>query len=101
MKKTAVILTLFVVVLALAAPGTVVAEEKSSKELERDAKRAKINEVSKETLEKLFSENPKAKGLYDEAVGWAVFDNTKVAFGVRAAEAPGLPCPKARASTSI
>ena len=82
MKKTAVILTLCVAMLAIAAPGAIADEEKSSKELKLDSQRAKINEVAKETLDQLFSENPKAKGLYDEAVGWAVFDNTKVAFGI-------------------
>jgi hypothetical protein len=83
MKKTAMIITLCVVTLALVAPGTAFAdEEKSSKELKLDSQRAKINEVAQETLQKLFAENSKAKALYDEAIGWAVFDNTKVAVGI-------------------
>ena len=82
MKKTATILILCAAVLALAAPGAIADEEKSSKELKLDSQRAKINEVAQETLQQLFAENPKAKGLYDEAIGWAVFDNTKVAFGI-------------------
>ncbi len=95
MKKTAMIMTLCVVTLAFAAPGTALAdEEKSSTELKQDSKRAKINEVAKETLDKLFSENPKAKALYDEAVGWAVFDNTKVAFGVSGGGGNGVAVSK-------
>jgi lipid-binding SYLF domain-containing protein len=66
----------------LATLGAVADEHKSSKELERDAKLAKINEVAEETLDRLFAENPKSKSLCDAAVGWAVFDNTKVAFGI-------------------
>jgi lipid-binding SYLF domain-containing protein len=95
MRKTAMILTLCVVVLALAAPGTALAdEEKTSTELNRDAKRARLNEVAQETLQKLFSENAKAKALYDEAVGWAVFDNTKVAVGVSGGGGNGVAVSK-------
>jgi lipid-binding SYLF domain-containing protein len=95
MKKTALNLILCVVVLAIAAPGIVAGEEKSSKELERDAKRAKINEVAQETLQQLFAEKPNAKELYDEAVGWAVFDNTKVAFGISGGGGTGVAVSKA------
>jgi lipid-binding SYLF domain-containing protein len=94
MKKTAMILTLCVAVLALAAPGAFADEEKSSTELKQDSKRAKINEVAKETLDQLFSENPKAKALYDEAIGWAVFDNTKVAFGISGGGGTGVAVSK-------
>jgi lipid-binding SYLF domain-containing protein len=82
MKKNSMIAALCIGILVIAAPGVVADEHKTSKELEKDAKRAKINEVAKETLDRLFSENPKSKSLYEEAVGWAVFDNTKVAFGI-------------------
>ena len=94
MKKIAMIITLCVVVMALAAPAVVTGQEKSSKELERDAKRAKINEVAQETLQQLFGENSKAKALYDEAIGWAVFDNTKVAFGVSGGGGNGVAVSK-------
>ena len=94
MKKTVAILTLCVAVLMFVAPGAVADEEKSSTELKQDSKRAKINEVAKETLDQLFSENPKAKGLYDEAIGWAVFDNTKVAFGISGGGGTGVAVSK-------
>ena len=46
MKKTATILTLCVLALVFAAPGTALAqEEKTSQELKLDSQRAKINEV--------------------------------------------------------
>ena len=94
MKKTATILTLCVAVLALAAPGAFADEEKTSTELNQDAKRAKINEVAKDTLDRLFAENLNAKELYDRAIGWAVFDNTKVAFGVSGGGGNGVAVSK-------
>ena len=94
MKKTAVILTLCVAVLALTVPGAVADEQKTSKELKLESQRAKINEVAKETLDRLFVEHSKAKGLYDEAVGWAVFDNTKVAFGISGGGGNGVAVSK-------
>jgi lipid-binding SYLF domain-containing protein len=94
MRKTATILTLCVAVLALAAPRAIADDEKSSQELKIESQRAKINEVAKETLDQLFSEHPKSKGLYDEAVGWAVFDNTKVAFGISGGGGTGVAVAK-------
>ena len=94
MKKTTGILTLCVAVLALAVPGAVADEQKTSKELKLESQQAKINEVAKETLDRLFAENPKAKGLYDEAIGWAVFDNTKVAFGISGGGGHGVAVSK-------
>jgi lipid-binding SYLF domain-containing protein len=94
MKRTVHNMILCLVVIALVAPGVLAEEKKSSKELERDAKRAKINEVAQETLDRLFQENSKAQGLFDEAVGWAVFDNTKVAFGVSGGGGSGVAVSK-------
>jgi lipid-binding SYLF domain-containing protein len=95
MKKTVSVLTLCVVALVFAAPGTALAqEEKTSQELKLDSQRAKINEVAEETLKKLFAENPKAKDLYDQALGWAVFDNTKVALGISGGGGKGVAVSK-------
>ena len=94
MKKTAEFLTLCVAIMMLAAPVAIADEEKSSQELKVESQRAKINEVAKETLDHLFSEHPKAKGLYDDAVGWAVFDNTKVAFGISGGGGTGVAVSK-------
>jgi lipid-binding SYLF domain-containing protein len=94
MKKTATILSLCVAVMALAAPGAIADDEKSSQELKAESQRAKINEVAKETLDQLFSENAKSKGIYDEAIGWAVFDNTKVAFGISGGGGTGVAVAK-------
>ncbi len=94
MKRTAVILALFVVTMALAVPGTVFAAEKTSGELKDDSKRAKINEVAQETIDQLLAENANAKSLFEKAVGWAVFDNTKVAFGLSGGGGRGVAVDK-------
>ena len=50
------------------------------KALERDAKRAKIDEMAQTTLDELFTKSIKAETLYEKAYGWAAFDNLKLAF---------------------
>lgn len=82
MKTAVSIVTVMCVIAFAAVPALVAEESKTSAELKIDAQRAKINEVAEETLDRLFSENANAKSLYEKAVGWAVFDNTKVAFGL-------------------
>jgi lipid-binding SYLF domain-containing protein len=95
MKRTATVLTLSFAALMFAAAGAASAqEEKTSQELKLDSQRAKINEVAEETLQKLFAENAKAKDLYDQALGWAVFDNTKVALGISGGGGKGVAVSK-------
>jgi lipid-binding SYLF domain-containing protein len=58
------------------------AEETSDwKSLKNDAKKAKLDETADAALKELFARNDKAKGLFDQSYGWAVFDNMKIAFG--------------------
>lgn len=45
-------------------------------------KREAIDGMARITLERLLSENQQAKRLFDKSVGYAVFDNFKVAFVV-------------------
>ena len=82
MRKLTTILMICVAVALFATPTASADDEKTSAELKVESKQAKINEVADETLQTLFKENAKAKDLYEKAVGWAVFDNTKVAFGL-------------------
>ncbi|HSO24490.1 MAG TPA: hypothetical protein VLT81_16425, partial [Chondromyces sp.] len=60
-------------VLALAAASTVAADDWKS--LKREAKRLKIDETAKETLDVLLAKSAKAEMLLHHAYGWAVFDN--------------------------
>jgi lipid-binding SYLF domain-containing protein len=50
------------------------------KSLEREAKRAKIDDMAQQALDELFTKSVKAETLFQKAYGWAVFDNLKVAI---------------------
>lgn len=45
-----------------------------------EAKRSQIDATAGAALDKLLKENPNAKALYDQAYGWAGFDNLKLGF---------------------
>jgi lipid-binding SYLF domain-containing protein len=60
----------------------IAAEEKSWEELDVLARRAKIDETAKASLDQLFAANEKAKALFDASYGWAAFDNLKIALGI-------------------
>jgi len=57
----------------LCAPATPADENR------RETKRDAIYAMAVDTLERLFREDPAAGDVYDKAIGWAVFDNLKVA----------------------
>jgi len=71
-------------VLLLAAPAALATEEESPdwKSTKKEGKRQKIDAMAKESLDTLFAEAEKSKGLYDQAYGYAVFDNLKISLGV-------------------
>jgi len=70
--------------------GGVVAEEKKpetkseakeqGKPSKSEAKREEIDAMAKESLDRVLKESEGAKGLYDRAAGYAVFDNMKFTF---------------------
>ena len=75
----------------LAPAGLALAQEEGDwKSLDQEAKRQKIQEASKKTMERVAAENPKAKELYDKSYGWAAFDNTKVSIGISGGGGNGL-----------
>ena len=94
MKKLVTTLMICAAVILFTTPPALADDEPTSAELKIEAKQAKINEVADETLQTLFKERPKAKDLYDKAVGWAVFDNTKVAFGLTGGGGNGVAVSK-------
>jgi len=94
MRRLTTILMICIAVALFTTPFALAEEEKTSAELKEESKRAKINEVAEETLQQLFTENANAKSLYDKAVGWAVFDNTKVALGVSGGGGNGVAVSK-------
>ena len=94
MKRLSTTLLICVAIALAAAPCVFAGEEMTSGELKEESKRVAIDEVAQETLEKLFAENANAKSLYDKAIGWAVFDNTKVAFGISGGGGNGVATSK-------
>ena len=100
MKKT--LSALVAVLLVLSAPmawaeddKAAAKEEKQAEKAEKQAekqqqKRERIDQVAKDTLARLFDESEKAKELYDNAVGYAVFDNTKVTFVISGGGGSGV-----------
>ena len=53
-------------------------------------KRDKIDARSAKILEQVLSESAKAAELFENAIGYAVFDNTKAAFGVSGGGGSGV-----------
>jgi len=78
-KWNVIVMALAIVLIAL--PAFAEGESKEDKkEAEAAERRAEIDKVAGETLDTLFEKAEKSKALYDEAYGWAVFDNLKIAF---------------------
>ena len=59
-----------------------------------DEKRAKIDRVAQETLDRLFADSPESKKLYDKAYAYAVFDNIKISLMISAGSGVGVAVTK-------
>jgi len=97
MKKCLALLSVLFVSLAFqgAASAGHGDDVRDPKDTKRDDKRSKIDSNGRETLQKLFEEDPKAKRLFDRAIGYAVFDNTKISLGLTGGGGAGLAVDKA------
>ena len=91
MKKMIVTSGLLYVVLFLAGASVVLAEGEDK----AANKRAKIDARSNEILEQVLGESPRANELYQKAMGYAVFSNTKAALGVSGGGGSGVAVDKA------
>ncbi len=76
-RKALVVSAIFCLV---GSAGQLAAEE-NWEDLNREAKRAKINETAKESLDEVFKGSKNANELYKNSYGWAGFDNLKIAWG--------------------
>ena len=65
------------------------------KEESNQEKRDDINAMADGALKELFEANSSAKGLYDNAVGYAVFDNLKIQFIIAGGGGVGVAVDKA------
>jgi lipid-binding SYLF domain-containing protein len=77
-------IVLFVASALVVAPANSSAQEESGdwKSMKLESKRMKLDEMAEAALTELLTENDKAKELYENSYGWAVFDNLKLAFGI-------------------
>jgi lipid-binding SYLF domain-containing protein len=66
----------------------------ADKEEKKASKRSKIDTRSSEILEEVLADKD-AKALFDKAIGYAVFDNTKAAFGISGGGGSGMAVDKA------
>ena len=72
---------MFATALVLTAPVALAEEKKEDKKkANREEKRAAIDKVAQEALDEVLEKAEKAKDLYANAHGWAVFDNLRVTF---------------------
>jgi len=78
------ILCISTILLLLAAPLAWATEGESEdwKATKNEAKRQKIDAMAKESLDTVFAQAEKSRGLFDQAYGYAVFDNLKISLGV-------------------
>lgn len=67
----------------------------ADKQAKRAEKRAEIDAMAKQALQELFAKSANAKQLYDNAVGYAVFDNLKIAIGISGGGGSGVAVSKA------
>jgi len=88
--KTPIRLLCVALVLVLAAVPLVTADDDDKAE----KKRGKIDSRSSEVLEKTLADSANAKELYDKAIGYAVFDNTKAALGISGGGGSGVAVAK-------
>jgi lipid-binding SYLF domain-containing protein len=80
--KISRLMTLIVMTALAAATGATVAlAQEDWKSMEEESKRMKIKETAQASLDEVLANNPKAKELWEQAYGWAAFDNLKLAFG--------------------
>jgi lipid-binding SYLF domain-containing protein len=79
-------------VVLILAPCAVAGEDKVD---EAEVKRQSIDAVAQETLETLFAEKPDTRSLYEQAAGYAVFDNFKLAVLVSGGGGVGVAVDKA------
>lgn len=95
MTKTKLVAALSVALL-LVSTGSAIAGKKgeSRKDKKLQEKREKIDTMARETLDHLFKDSSKAKELYDRSYGYAVFDNTRVTFGLTGGGGHGVAVEK-------
>lgn len=81
--------------LVIAAPALAKEKQKEKKPSTVAEKRAEIDKVAAEALDRLLAKNQKAKSAYEKAFGYAVFDNMRVTFLLTGGGGAGVAVEKA------
>jgi lipid-binding SYLF domain-containing protein len=71
----------------LAAPSEDQAEKKAAK---AEAKREEIDAMAQEALDEVLTSSPRAKAMFEQAAGHAVFDNWHTSFAVAGGSGTGV-----------
>ncbi len=87
--RNSIALVLSILLVGLAAQTG--AEEKKSK---KQVKREKIDTITKDALKKLQSDSKQAKKLFEDAYGYAVFNNLKISLMISAGGGSGVAVEK-------
>ncbi|MEE4274026.1 MAG: YSC84-related protein [Thermoanaerobaculales bacterium] len=96
MKRNLRPLITFAAIVLLSTSAWLSAEEGGDwRSLEKEAKRAKIDEMAQWSLDKVLAGRDKAQPLFDSCYGWAAFDNLKIALGFSGGGGNGVAVVKA------
>lgn len=76
MKRMTVGLLAFALLWTVSMPSLAGNSEKLAR------KKAKIDKIADFSLNRLFEKSPRARELFEQSYGYAVFDNTKVSLGI-------------------
>jgi lipid-binding SYLF domain-containing protein len=82
------------VLLVLALTSTYLPAAETDEPTKKDLKRDAIDQIAVDTMTRLFEEDPKARELYRQAYGYAVFDNLKISFGITGGGGVGVAIEK-------
>ena len=83
---------------AVEATAETVGDAVSGEEITPSQARAEIDSNAEAALTRLFRESSAAKGQFEAAAGYAVFDTRKFSFIITTAQAPALPSTSLRES---
>lgn len=76
--------------LVFAAQGAFPAEDASWHQSKAEQKKAEIDAMARQTLDRLFAGDQHAKTLFDMSFGYAVFDNLKITLGLSGGGGSGV-----------
>jgi lipid-binding SYLF domain-containing protein len=96
-KSRRVLTTAIFGLLLIVAGSTVMAQDDDTgdwRDVEREAKRLRRDEIADTSLQNLFGTSIKSETLFEKAYGWAAFRSTQLAFGLTGGGGNGVAIDK-------